>query len=155
MREQRTTIYDVHNAFYKFRQEVQASGLIGSNAPYSSLNLYEGRPRWGEDWKIYVHHTDADGNYTIEAAKDLENCLEWIPTNLTPSRGTAYRELNAATEKLRTKRTITETVSRTALDEAAALLLDNVGVATYQTLITDGLTPVEALRTAVLLGRND
>ena len=155
MREQRTTIDSVHCAFYNLRQEAYSSGLIGKNAPYLGLELYEGRPRWGLDWKIYVHHNTADGKYITQSAATLENCPAWIPTNLTPSRGTAYRELNAATEKLRTKRTITETVSRTALDEAATLLLDNVGVATYQTLITDGLTPVEALRTAVLLGRND
>ena len=151
--QSRTTISDVYSAYYRFQDEARLSGLIGPNAAYRGLSLVEGRPRWNEDWELRVTYYDEDGHLIVDTASQIPNRPEWLPADLTASRGTAYRRLNEATDKLRTKRTIGETSRRAALDEAATLLLDAVGVETYRTMITDGLTPVEALRTAVLLGR--
>ena len=148
----RTTISDVYNAYYRFREEAQRSGLIGLGTAFpNGFVLSEGRPRWGENWELWTHYNDP--TYRRVTASQLPQLPEWIPADLTASRGTAYRRLNEATDKLRTKRIVGENSRRAALDEAATLLLDAVGVETYRTMITDGLTPVEALRTAVLLGR--
>jgi hypothetical protein len=77
-----------------------------------------------------------------------------VPTiDLTPSRGEAYRLLTAAREKVASVSKAKTDGALEALNTVAGLLLDNVGLVTYETMVADGMERTEALRTAILLGR--
>jgi hypothetical protein len=77
-----------------------------------------------------------------------------VPTiDLTQSRGEAYRLLTAVREKVASVSKAKTDGALEALNTVAGLLLDKVGLVTYETMVADGMERTEALRTAILLGR--
>ena len=73
--------------------------------------------------------------------------------DLTPSRGEAKRKLVAARQRIEAVTNAKTEGAVQALNTVAGLLLDQVGIVTYETMVADGMERTEALRTAILLGR--
>lgn len=143
----------------------------------------EGRPRWGESFSLTFSRamTEAevaaapkasDGmvagnyNYTVGGTYTNRTYTYWVPiagaeihpalakvADLTESRGDARRLLVAARQKIEDVTTAKTEGALEALNTVAGLLLDQVGLVTYQTMVADGMDRAEALRTAILLGR--
>lgn len=113
------------------------------SVPRSAYRHTEGQ------WTGTTLHT----RYCVEVpAAEIHPALAGL-SDLTQSRGEARRRLMAADDKVKNDVAARTEGAVEALNTVAGLLLDQVGVVTYETMVADGMDRAEALRTAILLSR--